>query len=68
MSLDIRQVVRNLIRRPGFAIVTVVTLALGIGANVTSVSVADVFMFRPLPYEDSERKRMITNHALQRGH
>ena len=49
---DLRLAVRNLLRYPSFAIVVVLTLALGIGANTAIFSVVDGAMFRPLSVPD----------------
>jgi putative ABC transport system permease protein len=53
-AVELRQVLRGLTKRPGFTLLTVVTLALGIGATTTIVSVVDSVVFRPLPYEEAE--------------
>ena len=52
---DIRYGFRSLHRNPGFALVVVCMLALGIGANTAAFSVIHVVLIRPLPYKDPEQ-------------
>ena len=52
---DARHGLRLLRRAPGFTAVTIVTLALGIGANTAMFSVAHAVLFRSLPYPDPDR-------------
>jgi predicted permease len=52
-EIDMRQVLRNLARRPGFTFVTVLTLALGIGANSVIFGVVDSVLLQPLPFPEA---------------
>jgi predicted permease len=52
---DLRYAARTLSKRPGFALLVVVTLALGIGANTAVVSVVNAMLFRPRPVAQPER-------------
>jgi putative ABC transport system permease protein len=52
---DVRQIIRALARTPGFLLLTVLTLALGIGATTALFSVVDGVLLEPLPYPRSAR-------------
>ena len=57
--LDVRYAWRSLRRSPGFAVVVIATLALGIGASLTMFGLMHAVLWRPLPYPEPDRIVMI---------
>lgn len=55
MFQDLRYGLRMLLKHKGFTVVAVLTVALGIGANTAMFSVLNTYLFRALPYPNSER-------------
>ncbi len=62
---DLRYAVRSLVQNPGFTIVAVLTLALGIGANSTIFSLTHTMLIRPLPYQDSDNVTFVLGWNLR---
>jgi putative ABC transport system permease protein len=58
-SQDIRYAFRSLRRSPGFTVVVIATLAIGIGANLTMFGLLRTVLWRPLPYPEPDRIVMI---------
>ena len=64
---DIRQGTRLMARAPGFTVVAVLTLALGIGANTAIFSVTYGILLKPLPYSEPDQIVLVNENNLSRG-
>ena len=64
---DLRFAIRSLIRRPGFSLTAIVTLALGIGATTAIFSVVNAVLMRPLPFPEPDRIVAVANLWTKTG-
>src|SRR5215475_11554794 len=64
---DLRYSIRLLVKRPGFTLVAVFTLAVGIGLNSAIFSVVNAVIVRPLPYPNSDRLIQVWERDTREG-
>jgi len=64
---DLRYGLRTLAKNPAFAVIAIVALALGIGANSAIFSVVDAVLLRPLPFKQPEQLMMLWENAAHLG-
>lgn len=63
----LRHGVRLLVREPGFTLAAVLTLALGVGANVAVFAVVEAVLLRPLPFADADRLTIVKHRDQRTG-
>ncbi|MGH9673956.1 MAG: permease prefix domain 1-containing protein, partial [Bryobacteraceae bacterium] len=64
---DARFALRSFRRNPGFALVSVLTLALAIGATTAVFAVVHAILLRNLPFPDSDRMLIVSNRSTRSG-
>src|SRR5438270_7220075 len=67
LGQDIRYALRNLRKAPSFAVVSVLTLALGIGASTAIFSILENILMEPFPYPDVQRYMSLQIHDTDRN-
>lgn len=64
---DVQYGIRSLIKSPGFALATILTLGLGIGANTAIFSLISGVLLKPLPYANADRLVLVQQSMPQAG-
>src|SRR6202161_113577 len=67
LARDLRFSLRTLRRTPGFTVIAVLVMALGIGANVALFTVVRGVLLKPLPFNDPDRLVMLDEASLHEG-
>lgn len=65
---DIRFGIRTLVKSPGFTIIAVITLALGLGANAAIFSVVNKLLLRPYSFPNLDRLLLVEEQVPSHGH
>src|SRR6266498_5349443 len=65
---DLRYGARMLLKKPGFTLIAVLTLALGVGANTAIFSVINSLMLRPLPFREPDKLFQVWESNVKLGY